>query len=719
MGGPRRRDVLAAMFIAAVAGAVVTLPALDALDGLSIDVLTWLRWRVHGPMHDPAASPTVVVAIDEETYRTPPFADTPYVTWTRDIGRVMSAVLDGGAKVVGFDIIFPTSIEQSQVEFGDETLGARVKGFDREFLRSLAGAARAGKVVLGRVQHSNVPVEPFAAMQIAAGRRANLRALNVYDDPDEIIRRVPLSFQGGDMVEPSMAVELAARAFGSPPEQAPDGTTSVAGHAVPAALFPDTVTLNFDGGAEDIPTYSLADLHACAEKGDRDFFRQNFQDRVVLIGTVLDVEDRKPTSKRLVTGVEGARAPRCAVAAPAAFGEFARDTISGVYIHATAINNLLRGDALAELSRFQSWLVGLGFAAMSTAAALLLGPLAALAVFAAAVLAWTAAATWAFTHALVLPLVDPVLAGLAGGITMIAYRFMVADKDKRLLRKSFALYLAPAVIEKMLGSEKPPELGGEQREITVYFSDVAGFSSFAEKMSPHDLVALMNEYLSAMTEIIEEHGGFVDKYIGDAIVAVFGAPLDDPSHALHAVQAALRCRDKLEELNRTAAAFKGYRFGQRIGLSSGEALVGNMGSRRRFNYTVMGDTVNLASRLEGANKYFATSIMASEMTMAFAGPTIVWRELDAIRVQGRTTPVKILEPLGEAGQVNAERQRVAAAYAEGLRRWRARNFAEAAAAFAASADVDPPSALFAERARRFAANPPGADWEPVNTLEAK
>jgi len=237
----------------------------------------------------------------------------------------------------------------------------------------------------------------------------------------------------------------------------------------------------------------------------------------------------------------------------------------------------------------------------------------------------------AFAHALVLPLVEPTLAGLFAIVTTVGYRFIVTDKDKRLLRKSFGLYLAPAVIEKMLASNRPPVLGGETRTITSFFSDIAGFSALSESQSPSELVAMMNEYLSAMTEIIEERGGFVDKYIGDAIVAVFGAPVDDKEHAVSAVHAALQCRHRLVELNRTMFAAGSRKWAHRIGLNSGAALVGNIGSRRRFNYTVMGDMVNLASRLEGANKYFGTSIMASEATVSATEATFVWRTFAAAR----------------------------------------------------------------------------------------
>jgi class 3 adenylate cyclase len=218
-----------------------------------------------------------------------------------------------------------------------------------------------------------------------------------------------------------------------------------------------------------------------------------------------------------------------------------------------------------------------------------------------------------------------------------------------------------------------------------------------------------------MTEVIEAHGGFVDKYIGDAIVAVFGAPLDDPDHASNAVHAALGCAARLGTLDRPFAG----PIRHRIGLNSGEALIGNIGSRRRFNYTVMGDMVNLASRLEGSNKLYGTTIIASEATVALSASAFAWRELDAIRVKGRTQAVRIFEPLGIAGEVPAELLSRAQAYEEGLKRFRARDFAGAAEQFAIAAGDDPPSALFLARARELAQRPPGPDWEPVNAQEAK
>ena len=310
---------------------------------------------------------------------------------------------------------------------------------------------------------------------------------------------------------------------------------------------------------------------------------------------------------------------------------------------------------MAEPGPLLRFLISTLFAALAATAAWRLVPLNAALAWLAVIVASIAGATIAFNHALALPIAEPFLASLFALAATIGFRFVVADKDRRLLQKSFALYLAPHVINRMLSSSKLPELGGETRNVTVFFSDIEGFSLIAEKMSPDSLMELMNEYLSAMTDVIERHGGYVDKYIGDSIVAVFGAPADDPDHAANAARAALDCCTQLAELNASSAAFHEHKLAQRIGINSGEALVGNFGSRRRFNYSVMSDAVNLASRLEGANKFYGTTVIASETTVALTGDAFAWRELDAIRVKGRTQALKIYELLAlPAGLTSAQ-----------------------------------------------------------------
>jgi serine phosphatase RsbU (regulator of sigma subunit)/CHASE2 domain-containing sensor protein len=410
----RLRAAAAAFLISLCAGLFAASPAFDGMRGLSLDVLTTLRWRAFGNAQPP--SHVVVVALDEETFRTAPFEGTPTVTWTREIGRVLTAIIDGGAKVVGFDVVFPTSIEQSQVPFGDETVGARLRGFDRDYLRVLALGARAGKVVLGQVQHQDEPVLPSAGQRAAVGFGANIRPLNLYNDPDEVIRRVPLAFRVDGERVPAMAVELAARASGQPVSAAAKG------------FVPDTFTLNFAGGADDIPTFSFADLHACLEK-DTAFFRSHFEGKVVLIGTVLDVEDRKITSKRFATAPEGANAERCALPMPAAGQRFARDSIAGVYIHATAVNNLLDGATLTELSRTATGIASFVLACLAAAAALALGPASAGLAFLGVAVVWSAGATLAFRGALALPLLESLLSALGAFVVTIGYRLVVADRS--------------------------------------------------------------------------------------------------------------------------------------------------------------------------------------------------------------------------------------------------------------------------------------------------
>jgi adenylate cyclase len=719
MTGRSTRDAAAIAAIALICAAISVSPPLKAIHGWSIDVLTALRWEMFGKRHDPAASPAVVVAIDEESYRAAPFKGSPMLTWTSEIGRVLGAIVDGGAKVVGFDIVMPTSLEQSEIPFGDGVLGDKVRGFDRDFLRALASASSAGKVVLGEALRGDQPVRPSQGQRIAVRQQQNIRPLNVYIDSDDAVRRVPLTFPvSGAAPLPGMALELASRALKAPPEFAPDGTVTLAGYRIPGEVA-NTMTVNFEGGADDIPTFSFADLRFCAAGNDKDYFRRWFDGKVVIFGSVLDAEDRRLTSKRFATGREGERVSRCTTETRPVTTSFRRSSIAGVYIHATAVNNLIRQNAAVELGRLPIFLIAALVAAFAATTVRLVKPVSAGFIYAGFAALGVAAAAVAFNHALVIPVAEPFLAGLVALGAMVAYRFVISDKDRRLLANSFALYLAPDVIDRMLRSNKLPELGGEIRNVTIFFSDIEGFSRIAEKMPAHDLMQLMNEYLSEMTDIIERHGGYVDKYIGDSIVALFGAPADDPNHAANAARAALDCSTRLAELNRDSAAFRDCKLAQRIGINSGEALVGNFGSRKRFNYSVMSDAVNLASRLEGANKFYGTSIIASETTVDLAGDAFAWRELDTIRVKGRDQALRIYQLMALSAQLAPPQAALIADYAEGLAHWRAGEFDSAEQCFGRSAGVDRSAAIFRARVREMAAHAPGAEWEPIRTLQEK
>ncbi len=278
MGRLTKRDAVAIILVALACGIVSVLPPFDFIHRWSIDALTALRWEAFGSRRDPATTSVAVIAIDEETNQTPPFKGSPIITWTTEVGRVLNAVIDGGARVAGFDIVFSRSIEQSEIPFGEDLLGARMRGFDRAFLRSLARDAAAGKVVLGEVLLGD---GPSLGQRIAVGRQKNIRALNVVSDPDEVIRKIPLTFLADGKRVPSMALELASRALGVEPVLAEDGSVTLAGYRIPSAV-PNTMTLNFEGGGDDIPTFSFADLRACVERNDTEFFRRQFAGKIVI-----------------------------------------------------------------------------------------------------------------------------------------------------------------------------------------------------------------------------------------------------------------------------------------------------------------------------------------------------------------------------------------------------------------------------------------------------
>ncbi|MDA1356160.1 MAG: adenylate/guanylate cyclase domain-containing protein [Proteobacteria bacterium] len=707
-------NILAATAAALVVGGIFAAPALDRVENISLDSLFWLRHAVWGQRHAPQESPSVVIAIDEETYRTAPFRDVPKVMWTKQIGTVVDGVREAGAAVIGFDIILPTSVA---------TLD---RNYDREFMLALRRAAQENKIVLAKVQHQVKPIAPYAGHSSAVDHQRNIRSVNLYGDADGVIRRAPLFLDAANTdgtlrKEPSLSLELAARQAGEAPRvDGENGDVFLGDYSIPGGRE-NALSVNFDGGAS-IPTYSLADIHACVAAGQQNFLSDHFAGKAVLLGVVLDVEDRKITSKRFITAPEGdVVGARCALPAPGDLYKtaFTRDSIPGVYIHAAAINNLLRGDALRMPARIWNSLITVAFTLLVAGLAMRFEAWRAGLAILGCGFVWLIVATTLFRSGLVLPLFDPLIAGALTFAVLLGYRFAVSDKDKRRLRHAFTLYLAPALVDRMVERGKAPELGGENRELTVLFSDIEGFTSVSEQLSPEQLVAGLNIYLSEMTDIIEDHGGFVDKYIGDAIVAVFGAPLEDADHARNGVTAALACRDRLAEMPRVFQGRPDLTLRARIGLNSGDMLVGNMGSRRRFNYTVMGDAVNLAARLEGANKAFGSQILVSETTARACGDSIAMRELDLIRVVGREAPIAVYEPLCLAAQSDAAVTDRITAFATALALYRRREFEAAAIALEALEPGDSAAAKLAVRARGMISNPPPADWQGINELVEK
>lgn len=322
---------------------------------------------------------------------------------------------------------------------------------------------------------------------------------------------------------------------------------------------------------------------------------------------------------------------------------------------------------------------------------------------------------------LVLPLASGLLLISVIYVLNMTYGFFVESRGKRQLAGLFGQYVPPELVDEMAKNPEAISLEGESREMTVLFSDVRGFTSISEGLDPKQLTQLMNEFLTPMTHVIHDNRGTIDKYMGDAIMAFWGAPLPDPQHASHAVKAGMQMLARLNELQ--------AQFRQRgwppihigIGLNTGVMTVGNMGSEFRMAYTVMGDAVNLGSRLEGLTKNYGVQMIVSEFTKASV-PEYVYRELDIVRVKGKDKPVVIYEPVCATGEEDKALQDELKLYRETLKLYRAQNWDLAEMQFINLQQMYPQRALYAmymERIAHYRQNPPDADWDGVFTFQTK
>jgi adenylate cyclase len=266
-------------------------------------------------------------------------------------------------------------------------------------------------------------------------------------------------------------------------------------------------------------------------------------------------------------------------------------------------------------------------------------------------------------------------------------------------------------------------LGGREMELTAFFSDVADFTSISEQLSAPELVEVLNEYFTAMTDIVTDHGGYLDKYVGDAIVAVFGAPVHYADHAAKAVFVALEMQRKLPSMREKWKSEGRPELRARIGISSGSIVVGNMGSKARLNYTIMGDPVNLASRLEGVNKQYGTNIMISEFAYALCKSDIKAREVDLIRVKGKAKPVSIYEVLARSNEhLPDDIEQAVRHFVSGLQSYRSKDWRAAQEAFEralAARPEDGPSLTYLKRCKEFMVSPPPDDWDGVYVMTSK
>lgn len=327
-----------------------------------------------------------------------------------------------------------------------------------------------------------------------------------------------------------------------------------------------------------------------------------------------------------------------------------------------------------------------------------------------------AAAALAYASGYWLPIVIPEFAVITAITLSLVVNFATEGIQRQFIKSAFQQYLNPAVIDQIIAHPEKLTLGGERRELSIFFSDLQGFTSISEALDPEALTALLNDYLSAMTDIIHEENGTVDKYEGDAIIAFWNAPLEVPDHGYRAVNAALRCQEKLAELRPQYLAKTGKELYMRVGVNTGYAVVGNLGSKDRFDYTMLGDSVNLAARLEGVNKEFGTYTMISAETRKKADDEFCFRELARVAVVGKKEAVTVFEPLRKENY--NEKKDIMEKFQSGLQSFYEGQFDAAQDIFQSIAAIDPPAAKYAVKCTEIKKMAP-ADWNGVWVMTSK
>ncbi len=670
--------------------------------------LKTLDWRFQN-LSDPSGhgKDIVLVAIDQASLDR--FEkDAVYWPWPRSLYAAMLTFLKrGGAKVVVFDEFFsnPSPIGADQ----DVALGAALKDFGVTVM-ALESASRPDPL-RATPPPARYAVDPGPALAAAAPARRSCRLpipevlsgaryvgdTNVEADLDGVFRRVPLAVEMDGKLYPTLPAAAAMAATGKTlAELAPplvDGRMMVRFHGK---------SLTDDPRLKTFASYRIADLITAEQTlEDRkvpDLKPEEFKDKIVFVAlTAPGLMDNHPSPIATVL-------PGTEVVAAATDGLIGRDFLTAAPRAALVLLLLMALAAAGAASRLsgRAW----AMLALTGAASVLLA----------------SASCAAFRRGVWLDMAAPQLALWLGFAAASAYGYAVEGRQKRYIQGAFSHYLSPEVVQQIAESPEKLALGGERREVTVYFSDIEGFTTLSETLEPEKLTKLMNRYLGEMTETILVSRGTLDKYIGDAIMAFWGAPLPDEGHALTACKVALDNQKKLAVLREELARQGLPPVKNRIGLNSGPASIGNMGSARRFSYTAIGDTVNLASRLEGANKAYGSYILISETTRAGAGPAVEARELDYVKVKGKNVPIRVYELLGLTGGTDPKLIEKARLFESGLALYRAREFDGAAAVFAAvlkQFGPDHASDVYIEHCAAHRAEPPPPDWDGSHALTEK
>ena len=412
-----------------------------------------------------------------------------------------------------------------------------------------------------------------------------------------------------------------------------------------------------------------------------------------------------------------------------------QETFAGVEIHANVIHSILQNEFVKRASNRQNFLSILFLAVLiGTLSAVPKKPFWGFLILGLGAIGWQLFSYSQFLEQRFMwEVIRPTLSMTLAQLGIFSYTFLVLEKDKRFLKNTFSTYISPELIDQMYDNKEEPKLGGTEGYHTAFFTDIQSFSGFSEKLTPSELVELLNDYLTEMTDILLENKGTLDKYIGDAIVAFYGAPAPVSDHEYWACLTAVKMQDRLAEL-REKWQGDGERWPEivhhmqnRIGINTGPMVTGNMGSAMRMNYTMMGDTVNLAARLEASAKQYGVYIQVAEESYKACKDKFIWRDLDFVIVMGKTEPAQVFELIAEIGNMPPGYDKLLPAYDEALKLYRNQEWAKAIDAFKASDELENmfpgrktnPSRIYIPRCEHYKENHPGDDWDGSWALISK
>ncbi len=635
-----------------------------------------------------SASPEIViVAIDEKSLTE--LGKLP--RWKRaTYSKAIDILNEEGAAAIGIDMTFPDQSIHGQED--DEAFRDSLKHSENVVLAARYYFENGGRI----------PELPNATLMEAEPK---VGWINVSLDEDGFVRKLPIFSSARDQTFEAFSLEVARLYSHQEPlnytvehnQYAYSDETTIPVHTLTDAVSKqDThfMYINYFAAPGSFTQVSMTDLlnkNFVDNKGNR----ADFHDKIILIGpTAIDLQDyyNSPVS-------QGVRMP-------------------GVEIHANNIQTIITKKFLRDQSNLSLWAGLIGLIVINLILFSFLRIRFAIPILIAELFGILIAGIVFYEQRIFLNVIYPFITVFLTFISSFLLRLRFEQREKKYIKSAFGHFVNQSVVEQILKDPKMLQLGGAKREVTAFFSDVAGFTSISENMEPGQLVTFLNSYLDEMTNVILEHQGTLDKYEGDAIMAFWGAPVPQKDHALHACLAALENQEKVAQFRLISKEHNLPPIHIRIGINSGEVIAGNMGSEDRFDYTIMGDNVNLASRLESINKQYGTEIIISEYTYESVKEQLICRELDQIRVKGKDKPVRIYELIGKNGEVSQEMLARIQAFNEALKLYRSKNFMAAQKKFAAMTD-DPPAKVFAERCETFIKNPPEMGWDGVFTFTTK